>query len=171
MAEDHAENTGTGRPLNGRTVLLVLLGFFGVTLAVNGFMMSRAMNTFRGLEVKNPYEAGLAYDEEIAAAREQDRLHWAVDIALPQSTNGNMLTVTPRDADKKPLSGLKVSIRFTHPADSKLDRTFDLPEIGPGIYSGPAAIPAGHWDANLSIERDNQRLFRSKSRITVAQPQ
>lgn len=56
------------RELTGRIVLTWLVGFFAVVFAVNGVMAVAAISTFSGLDSDSPYQAGLAFDAEIAAA-------------------------------------------------------------------------------------------------------
>jgi len=62
----------TGRPLTGRSVLFCLLAFFGVIISVNIAMMTLAVETLPGTDVDSPYSAGLAYNQEITAARAQE---------------------------------------------------------------------------------------------------
>jgi nitrogen fixation protein FixH len=67
------------RPLTGRMVLLCLLAFFGTVIGVNMLMMKFAIDTLSGTEVDSAYRASLAYENEIAAARDQNRRNWKVD--------------------------------------------------------------------------------------------
>jgi len=43
----------TGKPFTGRHMLAVLVGFFGVVIAVNFIMASYATSTFGGVVVEN----------------------------------------------------------------------------------------------------------------------
>ena len=69
MATDILTRGAQGRELTGRMVLIWLVGFFAVVGAVNAVMIGAAISTFAGLEHDSPYQAGLAFDQEIAAAR------------------------------------------------------------------------------------------------------
>ena len=53
----------------GRKVLFMLLGFFGVVFGVNFLMMKLAIDTLPGTEVDSAYSASLAYEQDIVAAR------------------------------------------------------------------------------------------------------
>lgn len=53
----------------GRQFLFVLLAFFGVCCAVNGFFVYSAITTSKGVVTKNAYERGLHYNEILEEAR------------------------------------------------------------------------------------------------------
>ena len=69
-------DAASGRPLSGRTVLLSLLGFFGIVIAANGALVAFAIGTMPGLETEKPYQAGIGYNAEIAVARAQAGRGW-----------------------------------------------------------------------------------------------
>jgi nitrogen fixation protein FixH len=150
------------KPLTGGKVLLILLGFFGVTFAVNGLMAYDAISTFRGEVADNPFEAGLAYNNQIAAADAQSGRRWKVDVTL-----AGAVRATFRDAKGQPLAGLAVSGEFDSPADMKRDRLFQMKETGPGIYVAEAPPPSGVWDLRLKAERGAETLFQSTNRVTL----
>ena len=152
-----------GAPLTGLKFLLILAGGFGVVFAVNALMAYDAISTFRGEVVDNPYEVGLEYNSQIAAAKAQSERHWKVDVALSREES----RATFRDAAGAPIDGLKVKGVFAAPADMKRDRAFALREIGPGVYVGEAAPPAGVWDFELTAMRGEATLFKSKNRVKL----
>ena len=65
-----------GRSLDGRHVLFMLLAFFGVIFAVNGFFLVSALRTHTGVVAVEPYRKGLAYNTRIAADARQSDLGW-----------------------------------------------------------------------------------------------
>ena len=67
------------KPLTGRKVFFMLVAFFGVVIGVNMVMMRLAIQTLPGTEVDSAYSASLAYEKEIAAARDQNARNWKVD--------------------------------------------------------------------------------------------
>jgi nitrogen fixation protein FixH len=153
---------GEGAPLTGAKVLLMLVAFFFVVGGVNGVMIYDAISTFRGEVVDHPFEAGLAYDTDIAAADAQSQRRWKVDVTLAGS-----VSATFRDAQSQPVSGLAVTGAFAAPADKGRDRKFELKETSPGVYAVSLPPPAGVWDITLEARRDGQTLFQSKNRLTV----
>jgi nitrogen fixation protein FixH len=163
------KNEMTVRPVTGRTVLAVLLGFFGVVISVNAIMIALAVGTMPGLENEKPYQAGVAYNAEIEAARAQADRHWTVVSHVSRDAQGHAITsVTARDADGIPMTGLAITVRLLRPADQRGDRTITLGERGPGTYEGEAAgVAAGAWDVEIEAAHASDRLFRSHNRIIM----
>jgi nitrogen fixation protein FixH len=89
---------GRLKPLTGRKVLLMLVAFFGVVIGVNLVMMTLAIQTLPSTEVDSAYSASLAYEKEIATAREQTARNWKVDAHVERSGQGGAtLQVEARD--------------------------------------------------------------------------
>jgi nitrogen fixation protein FixH len=115
------------RPLTGRKVLFMLLGFFGVVIAVNAIMAKLAIQTLPGTEVDSAYSASLAYENEIAAAHDQNARNWKVDAHIQRGPDGGaMLQVEARDNSGLPMTGLKFQGRFERPADRRADQAVAL---------------------------------------------
>ena len=76
------------KPLTGGKVLLMLIAFFGVVIGVNMVMMRLAIQTLPGTEVDSAYSASLAYEKEIAAARDQNARNWKVDAHVERGPAG-----------------------------------------------------------------------------------
>ena len=159
----------SSKPLTGRMVFSLLVGFFGIVIGVNLIMMRLAIQTLPGTEVDSAYSASLAYEKEIAAAHEQDLRNWHVDAQVRRSADGSaMLRVEARDNSGRPVSGLRFVGRFERPTDRRADRSVTLPETGIGIYSGSAAkIASGQWDLVLQGDKADRRMFLSRNRVLL----
>jgi len=159
----------TPRPLTGKLVLAMLIAFFSVVFGVNGLMMTLAVKTLPGTEVDSAYAASLAYEHEIAAARDQDNRGWKVDAKVERQANGAaMLRVEARDKGGQPLPGLKFFGRLERPSDKRFDREVALAEIGDGVYRGDATgVLPGRWDLVLEGDRDGIRMFLSKNKLML----
>jgi nitrogen fixation protein FixH len=157
------------KPLTGRKVLFMLVAFFGVVIGVNMIMMRLAIGTLPGTEVDSAYSASLAYEKQIAAAREQNARNWRVDAHVERSGQGGAtLQVEVRDNDGRPMSGLKFQGHFERPADKRADQAVALAETGIGIYRGTASpIAPGQWDLVLEGVAAGQRMFLSKNRVLL----
>jgi len=157
------------KPLTGRKVLFMLVAFFGVVIGVNMIMMRLAIQTLPGTEVDSAYSASLAYEKEIAAARDQSARNWRVDAHVERSgQEGATLQVEVRDNDGRPLSGLKFQGHFERPADKRADQAVALAETGIGIYRGTASLIApGQWDLILQGDVAGQRMFLSRNRVLL----
>jgi nitrogen fixation protein FixH len=157
------------KPLTGRKVLFMLVAFFGVVFGVNFLMMELAIDTLPGVEVDSAYSASLAYENEIAAARDQNARNWKVDAHIQRGPDGGAtVQVEARDKLGAPMSGLKFQGRFERPTDRRSDQPVSLAEVGGGIYRGSApAIAPGQWDLVLEGDVAGQRMFLSKNRVLL----
>lgn len=156
------------RELTGRIVLFWLLGFFGVVFAVNAVLVQAATSTFGGLQTSSSYKAGLMFKQEIESAQRQDALHWRVSGKVVRDARGDaVLDVSARDAKGASLAGLTAEARLAHPADARLDHAFSLNRTGAGAFHGQAQAPPGQWELIVDLYRGNDRLFRSRSRVTL----
>jgi nitrogen fixation protein FixH len=157
------------KPLTGRKVLFMLLAFFGVVFGVNFLMMKLAIDTLPGTEVDSAYSASLAYENEIAAAHDQNARNWKVDARVQRGADGSAtLQVEARDDSGKPMSGLTFQGRFERPTDRRADQPVALAETGIGIYRGSAPqLAAGQWDLVLEGDAAGRRMFLSKNRVLL----
>lgn len=157
------------KPLTGGKVLAMLLAFFGVVIGINMVMMRLAIQTLPGTEVDSAYSASLAYEKEIAAARDQSARNWKVDAHVQRAADGGAtLLVEARDDTGRPMSGLKFLGRFERPTDRRADQPVELAETGIGIYRGRAAtIAPGQWDLVIEGDAAGRRMFLSKNRVLL----
>jgi nitrogen fixation protein FixH len=157
------------RPLTGGKVLFMLIAFFGVVIGVNVIMAKLAIQTLPGTEVDSAYSASLAYESEIAAARDQSARNWQVDAHIQRGPDGDAtLLVKVRDNDGRPLFGLKFQGRLERPTDRREDRVFALVEVGNGAYRGATSdVALGQWDLVLEGDAAGQRMFLSTNRILL----
>jgi nitrogen fixation protein FixH len=164
-----AAGAATTSTLSGRTVLLSLLAFFAVVGGANIVMATLAVSTMPGTEVENPYLAGIRYNGEISAAREQAAREWRMISHVDRDVDGRaVVRVEARDRDDAPLTGLAMMVRLARPADKRADRSVALTERTVGYYLGEAAdVAAGVWNLEFEADRDDQHMFRSKNRVTL----
>ena len=164
-----ASRSDRSKPLTGRMVLAMLLGFFGTVIGVNVYMMKMAISTLPGTDVDSAYTASRGYEKEIAAARDQEARRWQVEAHIERGASGAaVVQVNARDASGNPLSGVKFQGRLERPADKRADQEVELAEIGIGIYRGTAeAIAPGQWDLVLEGDSSGRRLFLSKNRVLL----
>src|SRR6266567_1365889 len=170
MTADVSTGRGGGGPkeVTGRMVLICLVAFFAVVGAVNAVMIGAAVSTFAGLESESPYQAGRAFDREIAAAQAQQALHWQVEAKVAGSDGGaTRIEISVRDANGGPIMGLGATATLVHPTDRRRDRGLVMTEDAPGRFSGMTAAAIGQWDVIIDLSRDGARLFRSKNRVAL----
>jgi nitrogen fixation protein FixH len=166
MTQSASPRTEPTRELTGRTVLACLVGFFLIVTAVNAVMAVAAIKTFAGLADDSPYLAGLAFEQEIAAAHAQQALHWQVQGRIVRQDDGKArLEISARDAQGAPLSGLAATATLMHPTDRGLDHAFTMRQVAGGQFSGETASDPGQWDLVIELTRDGERQFRSHNRV------
>jgi len=153
--------------LTGWKVLLILFAFFGTVGTVNAIMVGVALTTFRGEVADNPYEAGLAFNSQIDAARAQDDRHWNVSVRIAPGGGERALSASFLGSDGAPLTGLGIKASFAAPADLYRDIAVDLHESAPGVYTGATTAPKGVWDLTISASRGGDVLYRSLNRIKM----
>jgi nitrogen fixation protein FixH len=156
------------REITGRMVLICLIAFFAVVVGVNMIMVRAAISTFGGLETESSYKAGLAFGGEIAAAQAQEARHWQVAGKIfPASDGTTAVAINAQDAVGRPLTGLDAVVRLAHPTDRRLDHTLVMRENAPGQFRGTTASAMGEWDLVIELSRGEERLFRSRNRVSV----
>lgn len=148
----------------------IFLGVFLVVVAVNGALAFFATSTFTGLETENPYEKGLAYNQNIAAAKAQEALGWAVDArAEPLAGDGHraQIAVSYTDRNGKPLEGLNVRARLIRPTAKGYDSETTLVATAPGTYGAVVDLPlAGVWDTDV-VALGHDAAYEFEKRFVV----
>jgi nitrogen fixation protein FixH len=129
--------------LKGRHVLAILVGFFGVVFAVNGYFLYSALSTHTGIVANEPYRKGLAYNSRIDADQRQSELKWNDTVVL--APDGTVeVTMTGPNGDK--VAGLVLTGTLGRPATGEFDRRWQLAETAPGVYKVAAgALATGSW--------------------------
>lgn len=163
MANDMAR-----RPITGRTVLLSLVGFFGVIFAANAALIWLAVTSWNGVETESAYKDGSSYPREIAAAEAQASRDWHVAADVARSGDGVAIEVDLKDARVRPLSGLEVTARLERPSHDREDVSLTLSEGEVGTYRGRVPhLSSGNWHLVLDAAGNGERLFRSVNKIIL----
>jgi nitrogen fixation protein FixH len=134
----------------------IFVGCFVVVVGVNAALAYFATSTFTGLETEGAYQKGLAYNQNIAAAKAQEAQGWGVDTQVtpgPIGTNGVTVAVAVsyRDRDGKPVEGLDVKADIVRPTAKGMDQHIVLAPLGNGVYGGSYPLPTkGVWDMDVA---------------------
>jgi nitrogen fixation protein FixH len=128
----------------GWHMLAIMVGFFGVVIAVNVTMMQIARGSFGGIVVENSYVASQNFNTWLDAARAQEELGWQVTSGL--------------DADRKvaiTVTGAPDPVAVTamarHPLGRQPDQALTFHRVAPGRYVSTTALPAGRWTLRLQL--------------------
>lgn len=152
-----------------------------VVFAVNGVMISLALETFPGLTSGDAYHEGLKYNQTLAAARAQDQKGWQANVSfVPRPKDASMaqlgeegvkhggdFVVTLADRDGTPLSRLDVTVYLLRPTHEGEDVREPLTPKNAGVYSAALDLPSpGQWEARVLAQR-GEDSFQIVRRIQV----
>ena len=140
----------------------IFVAGMAVVFAVNGVLVFLALGTWTGLETAGHYEKGLAYNENLAAARAQAERGWQADVEYDPA---GMVTATFRDRDGIPLENLTVEALALRPTHEGYDVAADLTHAGGGLYRGRLHLPLpGQWQLRIHAFR-GKIVFQTDKRI------
>jgi len=155
----------TAAPSRSRWIPWAFVGGFAVVFAANGIMVTFAMSSWTGLDTRDAYRKGLAYNSTLAAERRQAALGWHGTA----DWRDGPLTVEMADDRGEPLTAATMRADFIRPTAEGHDVSVALAEIGGGRYAAPIALPLdGLWDVRVTVRRSadtfqiNQRLMAGR---------
>ncbi len=141
------------RGFTARHMWVVMIGFFGLVVAVNFTMAWLASSTFGGTVVNNSYVASQQYNGWLRAARAQQQLGWQTRLGLDDGRRV-VLAVTSGGEGR----GYAASGTAHHP----LGRAPDVPLVfsagADGVLHSAAALPDGRWQVRIVVSRDGKLL-------------
>ncbi len=144
------------------------VGFFAVVAVVNGIMIYHAVTTFSGVDRRDAYKRGQAYNEILAEARAQEALGWTAAIDHePVADEVGRLRVVVADGREEPIADADVSALVKRPTNAHLDFETWLVPVGGGAYAAELDWPApGIWDVLVTVRQAGDR-FQVEERIFV----
>lgn len=135
------------RRFTGWHMTAIMLGFFGVVVAVNLTMATLASRTFGGTVVDNSYVASQNFNRWLAEARDQAALGWSADVERTGDRHLNVTLASPTG----PLDGARVGAVAHHPLGRAPDVALAFVARGGGAYLSSEPLPAGRWSIRVSI--------------------
>lgn len=152
-----------GRP-PGWWIPWTFVGGFALVVAVNAALVLVAVRSWTGLVTERPYDRGLDYNRNLAAAAAMAELGWTARLAATAvPAGGYELTLEVRDRGGAPVGGLAVEGTLERPLQAGLDHPIVLAQQGPGLYRARVELPAaGQWHARLRLHRGAERMVVSE---------
>ncbi len=135
------------RAFTGRHMWAVMIGFFGVVIAVNVVMARFAIGTFSGTVVENSYVASQEYNRWLAEARAQAALGWKVAVSVDAARHVHIRA----DAAAGALPTADVRAIAAHPLGRIPDRALVFTDGGNGDHVSTMALPAGRFLIHIVI--------------------
>ena len=134
----------------GRHMTAVLVGGFGIVIAVNLSMATLATRGFGGVVVENSYVASQKYNGWLDQARRQQALGWSVKVKRKAGgTLDLMLQGVP--------AGASVTAQLRRPLGKPETTELDFVAAGPDRQVATAPVAAGRWIARIAIETGGDR--------------
>lgn len=137
------------RPFTGYHMTAILIGFFGVVIAVNVLMARLAIGSFGGTVVENSYVASQHYNQWLAAAERQEQLGWTATVE--RLARGNVaVAVRERGAAGE---GFSVTAVARHPLGRAPERKLRFEPRGDGSWISLDPLPRGRWTLHLELAK------------------
>jgi nitrogen fixation protein FixH len=129
-------------PFTGRHMTAILVGFFGIVIAVNFTMAGYASSTFGGIVVENSYVASQEFNGWLDRAAKADALGWHANATrLPDGRVEIRLTGAP--------DGTVLAAEARHPLGRLADRQLTFAPASPGRFVSAEALPADRWTLRI----------------------
>ncbi|MEN9502586.1 MAG: hypothetical protein RI964_1871 [Pseudomonadota bacterium] len=171
----------------GFFITLAIIDSFIITLANNGASadfvhkyLPAPNNKKVGTEVTSAFSGTVAHDfqkdfnhynQYVDQMRQQKTLGWRLMdgwIDIPQEGKPAMFRLRVIDDEGMAIANAQVSVKFLFTADKSKDTEVTLPEIEPGAYGQPIALPqSGKWMLLIKVAQGNN-AFEVKGETVVA---
>ena len=141
----------------GRKMLALMVGGFGIVIAVNLTMASFATGSFSGVVVENSYVASQKFNGWLDQAKRQEALGWSADVAR----EGDRLVV---QTEAVPVTAL-VSAELRRPIGEAESQPLTFAPGGQvGTMISNERVPDGRWIVRVTISSAGQ-IWRDERQI------
>ncbi|WP_052757521.1 FixH family protein [Sphingobium chungbukense] len=133
----------------------IIIGFFGVVIAVNLVMATLAVKTFGGTVVDDSYVAGQKFNHWLDTAKRQEASGWRADITRMASGQVRVVLYAPHGTT----SQLQVTGSATHPLGRTPEQPLAFSRDGDAFVTA-RALPPGRWLARVTVWDARRDLAR-----------
>lgn len=145
------------RTFNGRHMLAILVGGFGLVIAVNISAAVVAKKTFGGIVVENSYVASQDFNHWLKEAKAERALGWTAQVAR---RNDGRVAVALGNVPV----GAIVTAEARHPLGRAPDQALTFKAGADGTAISDQVLPAGRWTLRVTISANGQQV-RSESAL------
>jgi nitrogen fixation protein FixH len=135
----------------GRHMAAIMVGFFGVVIAVNIGMARVAGSTFGGVVVENSYVASQNYNRWLHEAAAEKALGWRLTAGRRADDRVTVTVSGPAGSDR--LTGIA-----RHPLGAAPDRPLAFSRNADGSFLSDQALPDGRWIVRFDLEAGGRKL-------------
>ncbi|HYQ90522.1 MAG TPA: FixH family protein [Candidatus Competibacteraceae bacterium] len=161
------------------SVFFIVVAERGLAPSLNAYLFSSTArqgtvsSRFPGVISHDFQEKEELYNQYLQQVQRQQERGWQIQkgwLGKPVAGTPTVFKVVVHTREGEPLTGATVDGQFLRPADSRLDTTFTLPEVEPGVYQVSLSLPAvGLWDLILHI-RKGEELHEIRATTEVVAP-
>ncbi len=141
----------------GRHMAMIMVGFFGVVVAVNIGMARVAGSTFGGVVVHNSYVASQNYNRWLREAEAEKALGWRMS-AQRRTDDRISVTVTGTEGSAM-LTGIA-----RHPLGTLPDKALNFARAEDGTFVSAQPLPEGRWIVRFDL-KSGGRQVRSEQEL------
>ena len=150
------------REFTGRHMLAIMLGFFGVIIAVNVTMATFARTSWSGFVVRNSYVASQQFNDRVAAARAQQALGWSVRLTVVEGA----ARVSLADREGNPVALDAARLEFRSPASDADDGLVDFADTD-GAFEARLPLADGLWVLAIRLRTSDGVEWMDTRRILM----
>ena len=143
------------KPFTGRHMTMLLVGGFGIVIAVNFYMASQAVRNFSGVVVPNSYVASQEFNGWLEKAEQQEALGWAASVSRTDDGHVEVLA-------KGVPPGSSASATIRRPLGDAETTQVTFSEAGQQRFVSDGLIAKGRWIIRLNIEANGQSWSTEK---------
>lgn len=157
--------------------VLVVLAQIGVNSDVAKWLLPKPENQrqvtsyFPGVVNFNFHERGAEYNALLARIENQQKRNWHIKkgwLNQPVVNKSAIFRLELQDAQGKVIQDAKIEGKFTRPGNVKMDQTFNMQQVQPGIYQAALVLHRpGNWSLYVMIHK-GEILHELMARTQVA---
>lgn len=147
----------------GRHMWLLVIGFFGVIIAVNIGMAIVASTSWTGLVVSNSYVASQEFEDKRIAHEAQKAAGWQATFTY----SPGIAKVVIVDGAGQPIDLGPVTLKINRPVGGHDDQAVSLERAPDGSYAATLKLTTGVWDALVQAAQTSKGPFELHERFTV----
>jgi nitrogen fixation protein FixH len=147
------------REFTGWHMLGLMVGGFGIIIAVNLTLAWNAIATFPGLEARNSYEVSQSFQADRAA---QNALRWDVSAEIEDG----LLTVTVLNHRGDPVEAEVTRATLGRATNTSQDTTPVFVWDGTAMVA-PVTMQSGYWNLRLELIAPDGTQFRRRFPLTA----
>lgn len=136
---------------SGWHMTAILVGGFGVVVAVNLFMASQAVGSFGGVVVENSYVASQEFNDWLDEAAKENALGWTATVT--RDGDGRLAVSTQNTP-----AGTTATAELRQPLGREKARSWTLVADGAGGFASTERLPEGRWLVRVTLVNGDNRL-------------